>query len=99
MTYYDNSGMIPTWLINWAASTGGPQYLKLMHKSCAQYLQWRETADKNSALPTRDGTGREFLDPTRPVICLARPDSTGGRNHDRLDEISTVRLVPSVKVL
>lgn len=53
MTYYDNpEGMIPTWLINWAASIGGPQYLKLMHKSCAQYLQWREAADKNTALPT-----------------------------------------------
>ena len=43
MTYYDNpEGMIPTWLINWAASTGGPQYLTLMHKSCKQYPSWRQ---------------------------------------------------------
>lgn len=43
MSYYDNpEGYIPTWLINWVASTGGPQYLTLMHKSCIQYSEWRK---------------------------------------------------------
>ncbi|KAI6655260.1 hypothetical protein LOD99_2548 [Oopsacas minuta] len=53
MTYYDNpQGMIPTWLINWAASIGGPQYLKVMHKSCSQYFEWREAVDKNKMIQT-----------------------------------------------
>ena len=51
MTYYDNpEGMIPTWLINWVASTGGPQYLKVMHKSCSQYSEWRESVGRKPGL-------------------------------------------------
>ena len=56
MTYYDNpEGMLPTWLVNWAASNGGPQYLKVMHRSCSQYSEWRESMDRKAGLlPDRE---------------------------------------------
>ena len=56
MTYYDNpEGMIPTWLINWAASTGGPAYLKVMQKSCRGYSEWRESVDRKGPVsPERE---------------------------------------------
>lgn len=38
MHYYDNpKGMIPTWLINWAAKTGVPSFLDSMNKACRKY--------------------------------------------------------------
>ncbi|XP_077996931.1 LOW QUALITY PROTEIN: phosphatidylcholine transfer protein-like [Glandiceps talaboti] len=38
MHYYDNpKGMIPTWLINWAAKTGVPKFLSDMQKACRGY--------------------------------------------------------------
>ncbi|CAG5128286.1 unnamed protein product [Candidula unifasciata] len=41
MKYYDNpKGNIPKWLINWAAKTGVPQFLKLMDSACRGYPEY-----------------------------------------------------------
>ncbi|KAK7477220.1 hypothetical protein BaRGS_00031531 [Batillaria attramentaria] len=41
MRYYDNpKGNIPTWLINWAAKTGVPQFLTIMQKACRGYPEY-----------------------------------------------------------
>ncbi|KAA0706204.1 Phosphatidylcholine transfer protein [Triplophysa tibetana] len=38
MNYFDNpGGMIPTWLVNWAAKTGVPAFLTDMKKACCNY--------------------------------------------------------------
>ncbi|KAM8945688.1 phosphatidylcholine transfer protein [Pelodytes ibericus] len=42
MYYFDNpGGMIPTWLINWAAKKGVPGFLTDMQKACAGYDKYR----------------------------------------------------------
>ncbi|XP_070545662.1 phosphatidylcholine transfer protein-like [Ptychodera flava] len=44
MHYYDNpKGMIPTWLINWAAKTGVPKFLTDMQKACKGYPEYLKT--------------------------------------------------------
>ncbi|XP_072020686.1 phosphatidylcholine transfer protein-like [Amphiura filiformis] len=41
MHYYDNpKGMIPTWLINWAAKTGVPGFLQNMTDACKGYPEY-----------------------------------------------------------
>eukprot|EP00112_Aurelia_sp_Birch-Aquarium-sp1_P009233 Seg204.7 transcript_id=Seg204.7/GoldUCD/mRNA.D3Y31 product="Phosphatidylcholine transfer protein" protein_id=Seg204.7/GoldUCD/D3Y31 len=41
MQYYDDpKGMIPTWLINWAAKTGIPGFLKSMKNACESYEEY-----------------------------------------------------------
>jgi len=41
INYYDNpGGSIPTWLINWAAKTGVPQFLTSMKKACKGYPEY-----------------------------------------------------------
>jgi len=51
MRYYDNpGGNIPTWLINWGAKTGVPQFLKSLHKACKgypEYLRKKELKQKS----------------------------------------------------
>ncbi|KAJ8036397.1 Phosphatidylcholine transfer protein [Holothuria leucospilota] len=43
MHYYDNpKGLIPTWLINWAAKTGVPAFLDSMTKACMGYKEYQE---------------------------------------------------------
>ncbi|XP_053707145.1 phosphatidylcholine transfer protein isoform X2 [Synchiropus splendidus] len=43
MRYFDNpGGMIPTWLVNWAAKTGVPGFLKDMQKACDNYKKYLE---------------------------------------------------------
>ncbi|XP_064251547.1 phosphatidylcholine transfer protein isoform X2 [Passer domesticus] len=38
MYYFDNpGGMIPTWLVNWAAKSGVPAFLKDIKKACLNY--------------------------------------------------------------
>ncbi|KAG7505955.1 phosphatidylcholine transfer protein [Solea senegalensis] len=38
MNYFDNpGGMIPTWLVNWAAKNGVPGFLKDMQNACSNY--------------------------------------------------------------
>ncbi|XP_074552745.1 phosphatidylcholine transfer protein [Halichoeres trimaculatus] len=38
LNYFDNpGGMIPTWLVNWAAKTGVPAFLTNMQKACSDY--------------------------------------------------------------
>ncbi|XP_056143918.1 phosphatidylcholine transfer protein [Lampris incognitus] len=38
MNYFDNpGGMIPTWLVNWAAKSGVPAFLTDMQKACSSY--------------------------------------------------------------
>ncbi|GAA6084759.1 phosphatidylcholine transfer protein, partial [Tachysurus ichikawai] len=38
MNYFDNpGGNIPTWLINWAAKTGVPGFLKDLQDACSKY--------------------------------------------------------------
>ncbi|XP_019397988.1 PREDICTED: phosphatidylcholine transfer protein [Crocodylus porosus] len=38
MYYFDNpGGMIPSWLVNWAAKSGVPAFLKDMQKACLAY--------------------------------------------------------------
>ncbi|XP_067859891.1 phosphatidylcholine transfer protein [Heptranchias perlo] len=45
--YFDNpGGKIPTFLINWAAKTGVPSFLKDMQKACANYPEYRKKAAK-----------------------------------------------------
>uniref|UniRef100_A0A8C1Y0T4 Phosphatidylcholine transfer protein n=1 Tax=Cyprinus carpio TaxID=7962 RepID=A0A8C1Y0T4_CYPCA len=41
MNYFDNpGGMIPTWLVNWAAKTGVPAFLTDMKKACSNYSSY-----------------------------------------------------------
>lgn len=36
--YYDNpGGALPSWLINWAAKTGVPQFMKTLQSACEKY--------------------------------------------------------------
>ncbi|KAL5250514.1 hypothetical protein ACHWQZ_G016299 [Mnemiopsis leidyi] len=36
--YFDNpGGALPTWLINWAAKTGVPQFMKTLQSACEKY--------------------------------------------------------------
>ncbi|KAM8825127.1 phosphatidylcholine transfer protein [Synchiropus picturatus] len=43
MRYFDNpGGMIPAWLVNWAAKTGVPGFLKDMQKACDNYKKYLE---------------------------------------------------------
>ncbi|KFM13187.1 Phosphatidylcholine transfer protein, partial [Aptenodytes forsteri] len=38
MYYFDNpGGMIPSWLVNWAAKSGVPTFLKDMQRACRNY--------------------------------------------------------------
>uniref|UniRef100_A0A8C8RAK9 Phosphatidylcholine transfer protein n=1 Tax=Pelusios castaneus TaxID=367368 RepID=A0A8C8RAK9_9SAUR len=40
MYYFDNpGGMIPSWLINWAAKSGVPGFLKDLQKACLNYCK------------------------------------------------------------
>jgi len=42
MLYYDNpGGSLPTWLINWGAKTGVPQFLVTMQNACRGYLEYK----------------------------------------------------------
>ncbi|CAI9721289.1 phosphatidylcholine transfer protein-like [Octopus vulgaris] len=49
MQYYDDpKGMIPTWLINWAAKTAVPAFLTQMSTACKNYPKYlKSKADKN----------------------------------------------------
>ncbi|XP_053194260.1 phosphatidylcholine transfer protein [Scomber japonicus] len=41
MNYFDNpGGMIPTWLVNWAAKSGVPGFLTDMQKACNNYKSY-----------------------------------------------------------
>ncbi|KAJ8254514.1 hypothetical protein COCON_G00211260 [Conger conger] len=41
MNYFDNpGGMIPTWLINWAAKTGVPGFFTDLQKACENYPEY-----------------------------------------------------------
>lgn len=41
MHYFDNpGGMIPTWLVNWAAKSGVPAFLTDMKKACSNYSSY-----------------------------------------------------------
>lgn len=43
MLYYDNpGGMIPTWLVNWAAKTGVPTFLENVNKACKAYASYQQ---------------------------------------------------------
>ncbi|XP_022106170.1 phosphatidylcholine transfer protein-like [Acanthaster planci] len=54
MHYYDDpKGMIPTWLINWAAKTGIPGFIKTMSVACNGYPAYLE---KTKA---KEATGKE----------------------------------------
>ncbi|XP_032823272.1 phosphatidylcholine transfer protein isoform X1 [Petromyzon marinus] len=47
MHYYDNpGGMIPSWLINWAAKSGVPAFLTDMQKACRGYRDYCQKAGK-----------------------------------------------------
>ncbi|XP_038013378.1 phosphatidylcholine transfer protein isoform X2 [Motacilla alba alba] len=40
MYYFDNpGGMIPTWLVNWAAKSGVPAFLKDIQRACLNYTK------------------------------------------------------------
>lgn len=59
MYYYDNpKGMIPTWLINWGAKTGVPQYLSIMRKAVFGYNDFLEAKRKEAGLETLDNEER-----------------------------------------
>ena len=48
MHYYDNpKGMIPTWLINWAAKTGVPAFLSTMRTACLNYDDYKTKRQQN----------------------------------------------------
>ncbi|XP_037544605.1 phosphatidylcholine transfer protein [Nematolebias whitei] len=41
MNYFDNpGGLIPTWLVNWAAKSGVPGFLKDLQKACSEYSNY-----------------------------------------------------------
>ncbi|XP_029943483.1 phosphatidylcholine transfer protein [Salarias fasciatus] len=41
MRYFDNpGGMIPAWLVNWAAKSGVPNFLTDMQKACSNYAAY-----------------------------------------------------------
>ncbi|KAM4530815.1 phosphatidylcholine transfer protein [Odontesthes bonariensis] len=41
LNYFDNpGGMIPTWLVNWAAKSGVPGFLTDMQKACGSYSNY-----------------------------------------------------------
>jgi len=43
MYYFDNpGGSIPTWLINWAAKKGVPNFLSDMQKACDKYAEYQK---------------------------------------------------------
>ncbi|XP_008414733.1 phosphatidylcholine transfer protein isoform X1 [Poecilia reticulata] len=43
MNYFDNpGGMIPTWLVNWAAKSGVPSFIKDLQKACNKYKTYCE---------------------------------------------------------
>ncbi|KAM9745681.1 phosphatidylcholine transfer protein isoform 1-T3 [Menidia menidia] len=43
MNYFDNpGGLIPTWLVNWAAKSGVPGFLTDMQKACSGYQTYRQ---------------------------------------------------------
>ncbi|XP_035254051.1 phosphatidylcholine transfer protein isoform X3 [Anguilla rostrata] len=47
MNYFDNpGGMIPTWLINWAAKTGVPGFIADLQKACKNYPEYCRTCQK-----------------------------------------------------
>ncbi|XP_028393738.1 phosphatidylcholine transfer protein-like [Dendronephthya gigantea] len=47
MYYFDNpGGMIPTWLINWAAKTGVPRFAGNMRKACLSYEDFLQKRKK-----------------------------------------------------
>lgn len=47
MYYFDNpGGMIPTWLINWAAKTGVPSFAVTMRKACLGYKDFLQKGKK-----------------------------------------------------
>ncbi|XP_028843239.1 phosphatidylcholine transfer protein isoform X2 [Denticeps clupeoides] len=44
MNYFDNpGGMIPAWLVNWAAKNGVPSFLTDMKKACSSYQNYCES--------------------------------------------------------
>ena len=52
MLYYDNpKGMIPTWLINWGAQTGVPQFLDMMRKAVFGYEKWLKDTGREAVKP------------------------------------------------
>ncbi|XP_028675065.1 phosphatidylcholine transfer protein [Erpetoichthys calabaricus] len=47
MNYFDNpGGMIPSWLINWAAKSGVPSFLTDMKKACKNYAAFQQRAGR-----------------------------------------------------
>lgn len=54
MNYFDNpGGMIPTWLVNWAAKKGVPGFLTDMQEACSNYSnycqnKWTQLTDNGS---------------------------------------------------
>ncbi|MBN3313489.1 PPCT protein, partial [Atractosteus spatula] len=49
LNYFDNpGGMIPAWLINWAAKTGVPSFLKDLQESCNNYPDYCKKAKLKS---------------------------------------------------
>lgn len=47
MYYFDNpGGMIPTWVINWAAKTGVPSFATAMRKACLGYEKFLQQSKK-----------------------------------------------------
>ncbi|XP_072339984.1 phosphatidylcholine transfer protein [Scyliorhinus torazame] len=47
MHYFDNpGGMIPAFVINWAAKSGVPSFLKEMQKACANYPEYCKKSGK-----------------------------------------------------
>ncbi|KAJ8251747.1 hypothetical protein GJAV_G00225000 [Gymnothorax javanicus] len=47
MNYFDNpGGMIPSWLVNWAAKTGVPGFIKDLQKACHNYPEYCNKAQK-----------------------------------------------------
>ncbi|WAR04504.1 PPCT-like protein [Mya arenaria] len=50
MRYYDNpKGAIPTWLINWGAKTGVPEFLSIMQKACRGYPEYQSKKQSQSS--------------------------------------------------
>lgn len=58
--YYDDpGGLIPSWVINWAAKTGLPAFLANMQKACREYPQYLKNKSSQRQAPEKSAGGEK----------------------------------------
>jgi hypothetical protein len=69
----DPGGSIPSFLVNWAASSGVGSFVKSMTDACRKYADWRARQPAKERLPFSDGAaGRDDANLPRSR-CRLRP--------------------------